>query len=56
MIYQTMNDGHQIPILGTGTNTYGKMENDYYGDINDDTTELESAIAAGYRSIDTAVS
>lgn len=56
MIYQTMNDGHKIPIIGTGTNTYGKVNNDYMGDINDDTTELQSAIEAGYRLIDTAVS
>lgn len=56
MIYQTMNDGHKIPIIGTGTNTYGKVDNDYNGEINDDTKELVSAIDAGYRLIDTAVS
>lgn len=52
----TLNDGFEIPIVGSGTNTYGKEVNDYFGNINMDTKELDSAIKAGYRHFDTAVS
>lgn len=51
-----LNNGFEIPVVGSGTNTYGKADKDYYGVINMDTTELESAIKAGYRHFDTAVS
>lgn len=44
-----------IPVLGTGTNTYGKENNEFYGKITYDTKELQSAIALGYRLIDTAI-
>lgn len=56
MIVVELNTGIDIPIVGTGTNTYGKVNGDYQEDINGDTTELESAIAQGYRHIDTAIS
>lgn len=56
MIVVQLNTGINIPIVGTGTNTYGKVDRDYNGEINGDTTELESAIAQGYRHIDTAIS
>ncbi len=52
----TLNNGLRIPVMGTGTNTYGKVNRDYMGDINNDTTELESALALGYTLIDTAIS
>ena len=52
----TLNNGLRIPVIGTGTNTYGKVNRDYMGDINNDTTELESALALGYTLIDTAIS
>lgn len=51
----TMNNGLKIPVLGTGTNTYGKENNDFNGKITYDTKELQSAIALGYRLIDTAI-
>jgi len=51
----TMNNGLEIPVLGTGTNTYGKENNDFNGKITYDTKELQSAIALGYRLIDTAI-
>ncbi|VEU80400.1 aldo/keto reductase family protein [Haploplasma axanthum] len=51
-----LNNGILIPILGTGTNTFGKENNDYYGNITNDTKELDSAIDLGYRLIDTAIS
>ncbi|OYW69453.1 MAG: aldo/keto reductase [Aerococcus viridans] len=55
MEFVTLNNGVEMPVLGTGTNTFGKVNGDYFGDINDDTTELLAAIKAGYRSIDTAI-
>ena len=55
MQYVIMNNGLKIPVLGTGTNTYGKKDRDFMGEITDDTTELISAINLGYRLIDTAI-
>ena len=51
----TLNNGYQIPVLGTGTNTFGKENHDFSAPINHDTTELRSAIELGYRLIDTAI-
>lgn len=50
-----MNNGLKIPVLGTGTNTFGKENNQFNGKITYDTNELRSAIALGYRLIDTAI-
>lgn len=55
MRYLKMNNGLDIPVLGTGTNTFGKENNDFYGKITYDTKELASAIDLGYRLIDTAI-
>lgn len=51
-----LNNGLSIPYLGTGTNTYGKENNDYNGELNGDFSALISAINMGYRLIDTAIS
>lgn len=51
-----LNNGIRMPIVGTGTNTYGKENNEYMGELNGDFSALESAINSGYRSIDAAVS
>lgn len=51
-----LNTGIEIPIIGSGTNTYGKENHDYMAPLNDDTTAILSAIAAGYRHFDTAIS
>lgn len=56
MKYIKFNNGMSSPIIGSGTNTYGKANNEYRGEITNDTTELKSAISAGYRYFDTAVS
>lgn len=56
MEFVTLNTGIEMPLLGTGTNTYGKLERRYDGEITGDTSELASAIELGYRSIDTAIS
>ncbi len=55
MKYLTMNNGRTIPALGTGTNTFGKENNDFNGKITYDTKALQSAIDLGYRLIDTAI-
>ena len=55
MHYLKMNNGLMIPVLGTGTNTFGKKNNDFNGEITFDTRELLSAIQLGYRLIDTAI-
>lgn len=56
MEYVRLNNGTSIPYLGTGTNTYGKENNDYNGKLTNDFSALESAIKMGYRLIDTAIS
>lgn len=50
-----LNNGIEIPVIGMGTNTFGKVDGDFDAEINNDTTELQTAIAAGYRLIDTAI-
>jgi len=55
MKYLKMNNGLTIPVLGTGTNTFGKENNNFNGKITYDTKELSSAIHLGYRLIDTAI-
>ncbi len=55
MQYLKMNNGFEIPAIGTGTNTFGKENNDFNGLITYDTKELKSAINLGYRLIDTAI-
>lgn len=49
-------NGSKIPLIGTGTNTYGKEGNQYSGKLNGDFSALKSAIQEGYRLIDTAIS
>lgn len=52
----TLNTGIQLPIIGSGTNTFGKVDGNYMGDINGDTSELLMAMDVGYRHFDTAIS
>jgi diketogulonate reductase-like aldo/keto reductase len=56
MEYITLNSNEKMPILGTGTNTYAKENNDYYGEPTGQSPDLENAISLGYRSIDAAIS
>lgn len=56
MEYIQLNNGSRMPIVGTGTNTYGKENNVYTAELNGDFSALESAIELGYRSVDAAVS
>ncbi len=55
MEYITLNNGLKMPIIGTGTNTYGKENNDYNGELTNEIPELVSALDLGYRSIDAAI-
>ncbi|HHX07776.1 MAG TPA: aldo/keto reductase [Erysipelothrix sp.] len=51
-----LNSQHYIDLIGSGTNTFGKEGGQYMAEITMDTTELNTAIKAGYRHFDTAVS
>lgn len=51
-----LNSGHEIDIIGSGTNTFGKENKEYRGAINHNISEILTAIEAGYRHFDTAVS
>lgn len=55
MEYITLNTGVKLPIIGSGTNTFGKVDRDYMEEINGDQTELKDAIELGYRHFDTAI-
>ncbi len=48
------NSGISIPIVGSGTNTFGKVDNDYQGELTGSTKEMEWAIESGYRHFDAA--
>ena len=50
----TLNNGVAMPIIGSGTNTYGKEGNDYLGKLRGDTKEVDWALENGYRHFDTA--
>lgn len=50
-----LNNGLSIPLIGIGTNTFGKKNSQYMGEINNDTKELEMSFDLGYRLIDTAI-
>ncbi|MGN7387871.1 aldo/keto reductase family protein [Sporosarcina sp. SAFN-015] len=54
MKYRTLNNGIDIPIVGSGTNTYGKEGNQYVGALRGDTQEIDWAIENGYRHFDSA--
>lgn len=49
-----LNNGYEMPIVGSGTNTFGKENHDYNAEINGDITDLESAVDNGYILFDTA--
>ncbi|MFT4186030.1 MAG: aldo/keto reductase [Micrococcaceae bacterium] len=55
MEFVVLNTGIKMPMIGSGTGTFGKENRDYMGKINDDTTEILDAISLGYRLFDTAI-
>lgn len=54
MKYIELNNSVQIPIVGSGTNTFGKENNQYTGALRGDTQEVDWAIENGYRHFDSA--
>lgn len=48
-------NGHAMPVIGLGCNTFGKVDRDYHGDLSGETHELHTAIEVGYRHLDTAI-
>lgn len=55
MEYFKLSNGFLVPKVGMGTNTFGKKDNDFHGEITGDTKELLSSYQNGYRLIDTAI-
>lgn len=55
MEYSTLTSGYTMPMEGMGTNTFGKVNHDFYAELNYDTTELKHAYDNGYRLFDTAI-
>lgn len=49
-----LNNGLLMPVVGSGTNTYGKEGNAYSGALRGDTQEMDWAIENGYRHFDAA--
>jgi diketogulonate reductase-like aldo/keto reductase len=54
MEYIKLNDAARIPIVGSGTNTYGKEGNEFTGTLRGDTQEIDWAIDNGYRHFDSS--
>lgn len=54
MRFVTLNNDLQIQIVGSGTNTFGKVENQYQNELRGDTNEVDWAIENGYRHFDSA--
>lgn len=55
MEYLTLYNGFKVPFVGIGTNTFGKVDNQFSSAINMDTKELLYAYDNGYRLVDTAI-
>ncbi len=51
-----LNNGQVIDVVACGTNTFGKVNHEYQGEINMDASEILMAIENGYRHFDTAIS
>lgn len=56
MEYVKLNTGEKMPLLGTGTNTYGKEDHVYTAPLTGDMADFENNIKIGYRLIDSAKS
>ena len=54
MKYFTLNNGVEIPAIGLGTNTIGKADGNYWGDMNGDYRPIYTALKCGYRMFDNA--
>ena len=56
MEYFKLANGLEIPAVGSGTNSFGKIGNTVGGQYDGHTDEVVSALRAGYRLLDTAES
>lgn len=55
MELKTLNTGIKIPIIGSGTNTFGKKNQEYFGALTNDLSPMKNAIKNGYRHFDSAL-
>ncbi|MBG9985161.1 aldo/keto reductase [Aerococcaceae bacterium DSM 111022] len=51
-----LENNYEMPIIGSGSNTFGKVDNAYSNPLRGDTQEVDWAIENGYRHFDTAQS
>ncbi|MBG9989093.1 aldo/keto reductase [Aerococcaceae bacterium DSM 111176] len=56
MFNKILNNDYEMPIVGSGTNTFGKVDNAYSNPLRGDSLEVDWAIENGYRHFDTAQS
>lgn len=56
MEYFQLNNGVRVPAVGSGTNTFGRDNGDLKSPPTGNYTAMESAIQAGYRFFDSAIS
>lgn len=49
-----LNNGINMPIVGSGSNTFGKEGNSFSGELRKDTQEVDWAIENGYHHFDSA--
>lgn len=56
MEYFTLNNGVRIPAVGTGTNTFGRDDDDLMSKPTGNFAAMESCLKVGYRLYDTAIS
>lgn len=54
MDYIELNNGIKIPMIGSGTNSFGKIDNLSSGELRGDSLEIDWAIESGYRHFDSA--
>lgn len=50
-----LSNGLTLPLIGLGTNTFGKVNHNWNGEINFETKEIETALKLGYTFLDTAI-
>ena len=54
MLNITLENGVEMPIIGSGTNTFGLVDYTYGNPLRGDSLEVDMAIENGYRHFDTA--
>lgn len=50
-----LTNGIEVPLIGLGTNTFGKHNHNWNGELNFDTREIENALEVGYKFFDAAI-